>query len=152
MPKQEKCMPHYQKQIQIYASKPNHGLKSKSEKQKNQARGARNILNPNSSSTMRKVAGDIIMDPTLSSFPGGVESFEHGIRDARGDSNVGARESLQHERVGIKELDFGDVVGLQELHHLGCRERVGRHGTPVDPNGSSCRPKEAWKCENQEQY
>ena len=50
------------------------------------------------------------MDPTLSSFLGGVQAFEHGIGNANCDTKIGARESFKDKWVGVKELDFGEVV------------------------------------------
>ncbi|GKV09512.1 hypothetical protein SLEP1_g20999 [Rubroshorea leprosula] len=88
---------------------------------------------------MREVAGDIIMNPTPRSLPGRVQGLEHGIGDAHSDSDVGGGESLQHKWVSIKEPYFGDLVGLQELHHLGRWERVRRHGAPVQADGSGRR-------------
>lgn len=79
----------------------------------------RDILDANSGSSNRKVAGDIIMDPTVSSLPGRVEGSKHIVRNAESDGYIRAREGLKNIRVSIEELDFVDVVGLQEKHHLG---------------------------------
>ena len=75
------------------------------------------------------------MDPTLGSLLGCIQASKHGVRNSHSDSNVGPRKSLKNIRVGIKELDFVDIVGLQELHYLMRWQRVRRGGAPVDADG-----------------
>lgn len=83
-----------------------------------------------------EVTSDIVMDPALGGSEGGVEASEEGVGDADGDADVGAGESFQDEWVGVEKLDFGEVIGLEKLHHLGRRQRVGRGGAPVHPHAS----------------
>ena len=64
------------------------------------------------------------MDPTLCGLLGRVQASEHGVGNANSDTNVGPRKCLENIRVGIKELDLVDVVGLQELHHIVGWQRV----------------------------
>ncbi|KAL6967741.1 hypothetical protein U1Q18_047579 [Sarracenia purpurea var. burkii] len=95
------------------------------------------ILYSNSSaSSIGYVTGEIIVDPTLGGLLGGVQASEHRIGNADGDVDVGTRERLEDERVRVEELDLGEVVGFQELHHLGRRQRVGGGGTPVHTHRS----------------
>lgn len=77
------------------------------------------------------------MDPVIRSLLGRVQASEHSVRNTHGDTNVRPRKSLKDSRVCIKELDFVDVVGLQELHHLRGWQRVGSHGTPVHTHSLS---------------
>jgi len=77
------------------------------------------------------------MDPTIRSFLRRVQASEHSVRNAHSNGNVGARKRLKNIRVGFKELNFIDVVGLQELHHLERWKGVRSHGAPVHPNSSN---------------
>jgi hypothetical protein len=94
------------------------------------------ILNSNSTASIEEVAGDIIVYPTLRSLFGRVQASEHAIWNAHNDTDVGPGERLENKWVSIKELHFGDVVGLQELHHLGRWERVRGRSAPVHAYGS----------------
>ena len=99
----------------------------------------KNILNSNSTASIREVASDIIVYPTLCSLLGRVKASEHRIWNAHSDTNIGPRKRWKNKWVSIKELDFGDVVGLQELHHLGRWERMRGGVAPVDAYGSNPR-------------
>lgn len=79
------------------------------------------------------------MDPAISSLLRRVQAPEHSVGNTHTNINVGARKGLKNIRVGIKELDFGDTVGLQELHHLVGWKWVRSHGAPVHPHSSNHR-------------
>lgn len=77
------------------------------------------------------------MDPAISSLLRRVQASEQSVGNTHSNSNVGARKGLKNIRVGIKELDFVDAVGLQELHHLVGWKGVRSHGAPIHPHSSS---------------
>lgn len=85
--------------------------------------------------TIRYVTGEIIMDPTLSSLERRVQAAKHRIRNANSYINVGPGKSLEDNRVGIEKLDSSDIIGFEEVHHLGRWQRVGSRGAPVHTYG-----------------
>ena len=89
------------------------------------------ILDSESSAGRGDIKCDIVVDPAVGSFNGGIEGSEHGIGNAESDGDVRSGESFQDERVGVEELDSGEVVVFEKLHHLGRRQRVGGGAAPV---------------------
>lgn len=109
------------------------------------------VLDSNTACAAGEIPSDVIVDPTFGSFSGGVQDFEHGVGNAEGDLNIGAGQGLEDEGIGIEELDFGDVVGVQEVHDLGRRKRVGRRRAPVEADGCGWRKAQGGEIEEEEE-
>lgn len=69
-------------------------------------------------STIRNIASNIIMNPSISNFSRRIQSFEQNIRNTNSDTNVRPRKSLKNIRFCIKQFHFVDVVGLQKFHYF----------------------------------